>query len=134
MPRVHQGAGLNVIGVQEDQHENVLIAVLRGQVDLQHQLLSTQKGRIQQNDVKVAAIAARVGLMGGHGASVSMMIVLLLFLQKQNLTIGGHGTAGCRRTAINPGRNTTTGLCIRLSERRRGHLGPSQHCASFHHR
>ena len=76
LPRVHRGAGLNVIGVQEDQHENVLIAVLRGQVDLQHQLLSAQKGRIQQNDVKVAALAARVGLMGGHGASVSQLAVM----------------------------------------------------------
>jgi hypothetical protein len=44
LPRVQRGAGLNVVGVQEDQHENELIAALRGQVDLQHQLLAAQEG------------------------------------------------------------------------------------------
>ncbi len=68
-------AGLNVVGVQEEQHENELIATLRGQVDLQHQLLAAQEGRIQQNDVKVAELAARVGFMGGPGASVSQLAV-----------------------------------------------------------
>ena len=68
-------AGLNVVGVQEEQHENELIATLRGQVDLQHQLLAAQEGRIQQNDVKVAELAARVGFMGGPGASVSQLSV-----------------------------------------------------------
>jgi len=38
--RVHRGAGLNVVGMQEEQHESELIAALRGQVDLQHQLLA----------------------------------------------------------------------------------------------
>jgi hypothetical protein len=61
--------------VQEEQHENELIAGLRGQVDLQHQLLAPQEGRIQQNDVKVAELAARVGFMGGPGASVSQLAV-----------------------------------------------------------
>ncbi len=74
--RVQLGAGLNAIGVQEEQHENELIAMLRGQVDLQHQLLATQEGRIQQNDVKVATLAARGGLMGGPGASVSQLAAM----------------------------------------------------------
>jgi hypothetical protein len=47
-----------------------------GQVDLQHQLLAAQEGRIQQNDVKVAELAARVGFMGGTGASVSQLAVM----------------------------------------------------------
>ena len=63
------------MGVQEEQHENGLIAAFRGQVDLQHQLLAAQEGRIQQNDVKVAELAARVGFMGGPGASVSQLSV-----------------------------------------------------------
>jgi hypothetical protein len=67
---VQRGVGLNVVGVQEEQHENELIASLRGQVDLQHQLLAAQ-GRIQQNDVKVAEVAVRVGFMG----SVSQLAV-----------------------------------------------------------
>jgi hypothetical protein len=67
---VQRGVGLNVVGVQEEQHENELIAALRGQVDLQHQLLAAQ-GRIQQKDVKVAEVAARVGFMG----SVSQLAV-----------------------------------------------------------
>jgi hypothetical protein len=75
LPRVQRGADLNVVGVQEEQHENELIAALRGQVDLQHQLLAAQEGRIQQNDVKVAELAARVGFMGGPGASVSQLAV-----------------------------------------------------------
>jgi hypothetical protein len=58
------------LGVQEEQHENELIAKLRGQVDLQHQLLAAEEGCIQQNDVKVAELAARVGFMEGPGASV----------------------------------------------------------------
>ena len=61
---------------QEEQHENELITALRGQVDLQHQLLVAQEGRIYQNDVKVAELAARVGVMGGHGASVSQMVAM----------------------------------------------------------
>jgi hypothetical protein len=60
---VQQDVGLNVVGVQEEQHENELIAALRGQVDLQHQLLAST-GRIHQKDVKVAEVAARVGFMG----------------------------------------------------------------------
>ncbi len=71
LPLVQRGVGLNVVRVQEEQHENELIAALRGQVDLQHQLLATQEGSIQQNDVKVAELAARVGFMGGTGASAS---------------------------------------------------------------
>jgi hypothetical protein len=58
LPRVQRGVGLNVVGVQDEQHENELITELRGQVDLQHQLLAAQEGRIQQNDVKVAELAA----------------------------------------------------------------------------
>ena len=72
---MQRGAGLNVVGVQEEQHESELIAAIRGQVDLQHQLLAAQEGRIQQNDVKVAELAARVGFMGGPGASVSQLSV-----------------------------------------------------------
>ena len=64
-----------VIGSQEEQ-QNELITALRGQVDLQHQLLVAQEGRIYQNDVKVAELAARVGVMGGHGASVSQMVAM----------------------------------------------------------
>jgi hypothetical protein len=75
LPRVHWGAGLNVVGVQEQQHASELIAVLRGQVDLQHQLMVGQEGRIQQNDVKLADLAARVGYMGGPGVSVSQLAV-----------------------------------------------------------
>jgi hypothetical protein len=75
LPRVQRGADLNVVGVQEEQHKNELIAALRGQVDLQHQLLAAQEGSIQQNDVKVAELAARVGFMGGPGASVSQLVV-----------------------------------------------------------
>ena len=71
--RVQRGAGLNVVGVQEEQHQSELIAVLRGQVDLQHQLMAAQEGRIQQNDVKLAELAARVGFMGSPGASVSQL-------------------------------------------------------------
>jgi hypothetical protein len=70
LPQVQRGVGLNVVGVQEEQHENELIAAIRGQVDLQHQLLAAQ-GCIQQNDVKVAEVAARVGFMG----SVSQLAV-----------------------------------------------------------
>jgi hypothetical protein len=44
LPRVQRGVGLNVVGVQEEQHENELIAAMRGQVDLQHQLLAAQEG------------------------------------------------------------------------------------------
>ncbi len=65
LPRVQRGAGLNVVGVQEEQHQSELIATVRGQVDLQHQLMAAQEGRIQQNDVKLAELAARVGFMGG---------------------------------------------------------------------
>ncbi len=72
---MQRGAGLNVVGVQEDQHESELIAAIRGQVDLQHQLLASKEGRIQQNDVKVAELASRVGFMGGPGASVSQLSV-----------------------------------------------------------
>ncbi len=71
--RVHQGAGLNVVGVQEEQHQSELIASFRGQVDLQHQLMAAQEGRIQQNDVKLAELAARVGFRGGPGTSVSQL-------------------------------------------------------------
>jgi hypothetical protein len=73
LTRVQRGAGLNVVGVQEEQHENELIAAIRGQVDLQHQLMAAQEGHIQQNDVKLAALAARVGFMGGPGDSVSQL-------------------------------------------------------------
>jgi hypothetical protein len=102
LPRVQRGVGLNVVGVQDEQHENELITTLRGQVDLQHQLLvmeieqhenelitslrgqvdlqhqllAAQEGRIQQNDVKVAELAAWVGFMGGTGASVSQLAVM----------------------------------------------------------
>ena len=62
--------------VQEEQHENELIASIRGQVDLQHQLLASQEGLIRQNDVKVAELAARVGLMGGLGVSVSQLAAM----------------------------------------------------------
>jgi hypothetical protein len=58
LPRAQRGVGLNVVGVQEEQHENELIASLRGQVDLQHQLLAAQEGHIQQNDVKRALFYA----------------------------------------------------------------------------
>ncbi len=69
--RGQQGPGLNVVGVQEEQHRSELIAALRGQVDLQHQLMAAQEGRTQQNDVKLAELAARIGFMGeGAGASV----------------------------------------------------------------
>ena len=62
--------------VQEELHENELIAVIQGQVDLQHQLLAAQEGHIQQNDVKVAELAARVGIMGGPGASLSQLAAM----------------------------------------------------------
>ncbi len=50
--------------------------VCQWKVDLQLQLLAAQEGRIQQNDVKVAELAARVGFMGGPGVSVSQMAVM----------------------------------------------------------
>ena len=62
--------------VQEEQHETELIASIRGQVDLPHQLLASQEGLIRQNDVKVAELAARVGLMGGLGVSVSQLAAM----------------------------------------------------------
>jgi hypothetical protein len=37
--------------------------------------MAAQEGRIQQNDVKLADLAARVGFMGGPGASVSQLAV-----------------------------------------------------------
>jgi hypothetical protein len=70
---VRRGVGHVVVGVQEEQHENELIAGLQGQVDLQHQLLAAQEGSIQQNDVKVAELVALVGFMGGTWASVSQL-------------------------------------------------------------
>jgi hypothetical protein len=70
---VQRGVGLNVVGVQEEQHENELIAALRGQVDLQHQLLAAQ-GRIQQKDVKVAEVAARVGFMACIDRALSIHV------------------------------------------------------------
>ena len=49
--------------------------VCQWKVDLQLQLLAAQEGRIQQNDVKLAELAARVGFMGGGpGASVSPIV------------------------------------------------------------
>ncbi len=65
--RGQRGVGLNVVGVQEEQHQSELIALIRGQVDLQHQLMVAQEGRIQENDVKLAELAARVGFMGAPG-------------------------------------------------------------------
>ena len=110
--------------MQEEQHENEPITVIRGQVDLEHQLLAAQEGHILQNDVKVAELAARVGLMGGLGDRSRGF----------RIAIGSQGTAGCHHTAVDPGRNATTWPCDSGSEPRRGHLGPSRHCASFHHR
>jgi hypothetical protein len=91
LPRVQRGADLNVVGVQEEQHENELIAALRGQVDLQHQLLAAQEGRIQQNDVKLAELAARVGFMGAPGllcqnCRVMMMPFIVLAETKHDPT------------------------------------------------
>jgi hypothetical protein len=95
LPRVQRGVGLNVVGVQEEQHENELIAVMRGQVDLQHQLLAAQEGRIQQNDVKVAELASRVGFMGGTGASVSQLAVMGPLAERaQSLILGGAQPPG----------------------------------------
>jgi hypothetical protein len=91
LPRVQQGVGLNVVGVQEEQHENEPIAALLGQVDLQHQLLAAQEGGIHQNDVKVTELSVRVGFyflflqeqlkgiiifMGGTWASVLQLVVM----------------------------------------------------------
>jgi hypothetical protein len=95
LPRVQRGAGLNVVGVQDEQHENELIAALRGQVDLQHQLMAAQEGRIQQNDVKLAELAARVGFMGGPGASVSQLSGTGQPTERtQQLIMGGAPTPG----------------------------------------
>jgi hypothetical protein len=74
--QVEEDLWVHVDIVQEKQHENELIAPCRGQVDLQHQLLAAQEWCIQQNDVKVAEIAARVGLLGVPGASVSQLPVM----------------------------------------------------------
>jgi hypothetical protein len=95
LPRVQLGVGFNMVGVQEEQHENELIAALRGQVDLQHQLLAAQEGRIQQNDVKVAELAARVGFMGGTWASVSQLAVMGPLAERaQLLILGGTQPSG----------------------------------------
>jgi len=67
----------------------------RGQVDLQHQLLAHQEGHIQQNDVKVAELAARVGFMGGPGASVSQLMVTgPLAVDARQLILGGAQPQG----------------------------------------
>jgi hypothetical protein len=95
LPRVHRGVGLNVVGVQEEQHENELIASLRGQVDLQHQLLAPQEGRMQQNDMTVAELAARVGFMGGTGASVLQLAVMGQLAERApSLILGGAQPPG----------------------------------------
>ncbi len=95
LPRVQLGVGFNMVGVQEEQHENELIASLRGQVDLHHQLLAAQEGRIQQNDVKVAELAARVGFMGGTWASVSQLAVMGPLAERaQLLILGGAQPSG----------------------------------------
>jgi hypothetical protein len=95
---------LNVVGVQEKQHENELIAVFRGQVDLQHQFLAGQEGHIQQNDVKVAELAARVGFMEGTGASVSQLSVMGPPAERApQLIMGGAQPPGYSFVGQNPG-------------------------------
>jgi hypothetical protein len=106
LPRVQLGAGLNVVGVQEQQHESELIAVLLGQVDLQHHLMAAQEGRIHQNDVKLADLAARVGFMGGPGASVSQLAVTGSLAEKTlKLIMGGAQPPGYVFVGQNQGLN-----------------------------
>jgi hypothetical protein len=66
-----------------------LIALIQGQVDLQHQLLAAQEGRIHQNDVKVAELAPRVGFMGGTGVSVYQLAVMGQQAERAQLLIMG---------------------------------------------
>jgi hypothetical protein len=103
---VQWGAGLNVVGVQEEQHQSELIASRRGQVDLQHHLMAAQEGRIQQNDVKLAELAARVGFMGGPGASVSQLSAMGPPAERtQPLIMGGAQPSGYAFVGENQGLN-----------------------------
>jgi hypothetical protein len=104
--RVQRGAGLNVVGVQEEQHQSELIAVLWGQVDLQHQLMATQERCIQRNDVKLAELAARVGFMGGHGVSVSQLSAMGPSAERTpSLIMGGAQPLGYVHVGQNQGLN-----------------------------
>ena len=88
--------------VQEELHENELIAVIQDQVDLQHQLLAAQEGHIQQNDVKVAELAARVGIMGGPGASLSQLAAMgPQAVAATLLILGGAQPQGCAFVGLN---------------------------------
>ena len=105
--RGQRGVVLNVVGVQEEQHQSELIAALRGQVDLQHQLMAAQEGRIQQNDVKLAELAARVGFMGeGAGASVSQLSAMGPLAERTPpLIMGGAPPLGYVHVGQNQGVN-----------------------------
>ena len=104
--RGQRGAGLNVVGVQEEQHQIELIASFRGQVDLQHQLMAAQEGRIQQTDVKLAELAARVGFMGGPGASVSQLSAVGPLAERTPpLIMGGAPPLGYVHVGQNQGLN-----------------------------